>query len=122
MRKAGLGLALLLVAALAWLINESLEAPAKVVLISLDATADWLMDEFLERGVLPADGAFAQLARTGARAEAMIPVATSMTATSHVTLFTGAYPERHGVVSNNFHIAGEPITHGQNGFDAPIED
>ncbi len=121
MRKAGLGLALLLVAALAWLALQLTQAPAKVVLISLDGAADGLVDDYLERGVLPADGAFAQLARTGARAEAMLPVTPSMTATAHVTLFTGAYPERHGIVSNTYHTAGDSITRSTNGYAAPIQ-
>ncbi len=121
MRKAGVGLTLLLLAALAWLIKESLEAPAKVVLISLDGAADGLVDDYLERGVLPADGALAHLARTGARAEAMLPVTPSMTATAHVTLFTGAYPERHSIVSNNYHVVGDPITRSTSGYAAPIQ-
>ncbi len=121
MKKAGVGLTLLLVAALAWLALQLTKAPAKVVLISLDGAADGLVDDYLERGVLPAEGAFAQLARTGARAEAMLPVTPSMTATSHVTLFTGAYPERHGIVSNNYHVVGDPITRSTSGFAAPIQ-
>ncbi len=120
MRKAGVGLTLLLLAALAWLALQLTQAPAKVVLISLDGAADGLVDDYLERGVLPAEGALAQLARTGARAEAMLPVTPSMTATSHVTLFTGAYPERHSIVSNNYHTAGDPITRSTNGSTAHI--
>ncbi len=55
MRKAGLGLTLLLMAALAWLALQLTQAPVKVVLISLDGAADGLVDDYLERGVLPAD-------------------------------------------------------------------
>jgi predicted AlkP superfamily phosphohydrolase/phosphomutase len=101
--------------------GEAGAASPKVVLVSLDGAADWLVDDLLARGVLPPDGAVATLARTGVRAEAMIPVAVSMTSPSHVAMFTGAYPERNGIVSNTFLAPGDPISRSSSGFDAPIE-
>ncbi len=89
--------------------------------MSLDGAADWLVDEFLGRGVLPPDGAFAMLAHTGVRAEAMVPIAESMTAPSHTAMFTGTYPERNGIVSNTFLAPGDPISRSTDGFEAPIE-
>lgn len=94
---------------------------SKVVIVSLDAAADWLVDDFLARGVLTADGAFGRMARNGARAEAMLPVAPSMTAPSHISMFTGAYPERTGIVSNWFLPPGGRISRRVNGFNAAIE-
>jgi predicted AlkP superfamily phosphohydrolase/phosphomutase len=97
------------------------QGPARrVVLVSLDGAADWLVDDFLARGVLPPDGALAQMSRTGIRAEAMTPVDPSVTSPSHVAMFTGAYPERTGVVSNTFLPRGNPITKSVSGFSAPI--
>ena len=96
-------------------------AKSRVVVVSLDGAADWLVDDFLARGVLPPDGALATLARTGVRAEAMVPIPESMTAPSHVAMFTGTYPERNGIVSNTFLAPGDPISHSTSGFDAPIE-
>ncbi len=89
--------------------------------MSLDAAADWIVDDFLARGVLPPDGAFGRMARRGARAEAMIPIAPSMTAPAHISMFTGAYPERTGIVSNSFLLAGARISRQVSGFSAPIE-
>ncbi|MGH9862805.1 MAG: alkaline phosphatase family protein [Candidatus Acidiferrales bacterium] len=92
----------------------------RVVLVSLDGAADWLVDDLLARGVLPPDGALARLARRGVRAEALLPPAASLTAPSHLTLFTGAYPERHGIVSNTFLEPGDPISRPSSGFSAPV--
>jgi len=100
--------------------ENSLRKP-KVVVVSLDAAADWLVDDFLARGVLPPDGAFGRMARQGARAEAMIPISPSMTAPAHISMFTGAYPERTGIVSNWFLLPGQPVHRRTSGFDAPIE-
>lgn len=92
----------------------------RVVLVFLDGAADWLVDDYLARGVLPADGALAGMARTGVRAEAMIPPDASVTAPAHYTMLTGAWPEQHGIVNNTFHTAGDPISRSTDGFEAPI--
>ena len=93
----------------------------KVVVVSLDAAADWLVDDFLARGVLPADGAFARMSRSGVRAESMIPVNVASTSPSHIAMFTGAYPERTGIVANNFLQPGDSVGRGSTGFNAPIK-
>lgn len=93
----------------------------KVVVVSFDAAADWLVDEFLARGVLPAEGAFARMSRSGVRAEAMIPINVASTSPSHIAMFTGAYPERTGIVANTFLQPGDAVTRGSSGFDAPIK-
>ena len=78
-------------------------APARrVILISFDAGADWIVDRLIERGKAPA---FAALAREGARADAMISVIPSLTAVAHASLWTGAFPRSHGVTDNNIPIA-----------------
>jgi predicted AlkP superfamily pyrophosphatase or phosphodiesterase len=93
----------------------------KVVVVSLDAAADWLVDEFLARGVLPAGGAFARMSRSGVRAEAMISINVASTSPSHVAMFTGAYPERTGIVANTFLQFGDAVARGSSGFNAPIK-
>lgn len=100
---------------------EGPERPARVVVVSVDGAADWLVDDLLARGVLPPDGAFGRLARTGVRAEALVPVAASLTAPAHVAMFTGAYPESSGIVSNAFLGPGDPISRESSGYTAPIE-
>jgi len=93
----------------------------KVVVVSLDGAANWLVEELLARGVLPPDGALARLARTGVRAEAMLPIAVAMTSPSHVAMYTGTYPERNGIVSNTFLAPGDPLSRSSSGFEAAIE-
>ncbi|HXE74971.1 MAG TPA: alkaline phosphatase family protein [Candidatus Xenobia bacterium] len=115
-------LALGVLAALAALLAAA-QAPTpkpKVVLVFLDGAANGIVSDYLTRGVLPADGALAEMARTGARAEYMVPPDASLTAPAHYTMLTGTYPDRHGIVSNIFHPWGAPIQRSVRGFDAPV--
>jgi len=78
-------------------------APARrVILISFDAGADWIVDRLIEKGKAPA---FAALAREGAQADAMISVIPSLTAVAHASLWTGAFPRTHGVTDNGMPMA-----------------
>ena len=43
-----------------------------------------------------------RIAREGAHTQAMMPVFPSLSAPNHVSLTTGCYPQRHGIVSNHF--------------------
>jgi predicted AlkP superfamily pyrophosphatase or phosphodiesterase len=74
----------------------------RVVMISLDGTPDYLVDKFLENGVLPADGAFARMKRKGAYAETVLPINVASTGPSHISIFTGASPSKTGIVGNTF--------------------
>jgi predicted AlkP superfamily pyrophosphatase or phosphodiesterase len=71
------------------------EARSVVILISMDG----VRHDYLDRDELPA---FARMAREGARAEALVPVFPSTTFPNHVSLATGTYPDRHGIVGNKF--------------------
>lgn len=51
--------------------------------------------------------AFERLARDGTSAR-VIPVNPTLTAVTHMSMLTGADPQKHGIVSNRFHIAGTP--------------
>ena len=66
-----------------------------VVMLSWDGTRH----DYPERGALPA---LSRMAREGARAEHLVPVFPSSTFPNHVSLATGAYPDRHGIVGNRF--------------------
>jgi arylsulfatase A-like enzyme len=66
-----------------------------VILISMDG----VRHDYPDREPLPA---FTQMAREGARAEALIPVFPSITFPAHTSLSTGAHPDRHGIVNNLF--------------------
>ncbi|MBK5299008.1 MAG: alkaline phosphatase family protein [Vicinamibacteria bacterium] len=74
----------------------------RVVLISFDAGADWIVDELIARGKAPA---FAAVAREGAQADAMISVIPSLTAAAHASLWTGAFPRSHGATDNSMPMA-----------------
>ncbi len=96
-------------------------ASPKVVVVLVDGAADWLVDAYLEEGVLPADGAFARMAREGARAEFMTPPESSLTAPASHTMVTGTWPDRHSITGNTVHLRGEPITRSTRGFDVRIQ-
>jgi predicted AlkP superfamily phosphohydrolase/phosphomutase len=91
------------------------------VVVFVDGAADWLVDAYLEEGVLPADGAFAEMSRTGARAEYMTPPESSLTAPSSHTMVTGTWPDRHSITGNTLHLRGEPISRSMRGFDVRVE-
>lgn len=74
----------------------------KVVVISLDGTPSRLVNDFIDRGVLPANGAFARMKRNGAYAKTVIPVNVASTGPSHIAIFTGAPPSKSGIVGNSF--------------------
>ncbi|PKG42729.1 alkaline phosphatase family protein [Psychroflexus sp. MES1-P1E] len=96
---------------------------SKVVLISIDGAADWILDDLLARNLLSKNGAFSTIRREGAYAESMTPVNISATAVSHVSLFTGTHPNVHGVVGNNILMPEQEIKspRATSGFSAPIE-
>jgi hypothetical protein len=69
--------------------------PATVILISLDG----VRGDLLEDEQLPA---LRRMLREGARAEALVPVFPSLTFPNHVSMATGTWPDRHGIVANHF--------------------
>lgn len=108
--------AVLLLAGLLWYFWPR---PSRVLLVGVDAGADYLLDEYLASGKLPADGGFAELARRGVRAEASVPIDISVTAPSFASLHTGAYPERHGLMGNTYYRVRDPLGETTSAFDAP---
>src|SRR5262245_12206339 len=69
-------------------------ADATVILISLDGTSPEV--GLRELAVLR------EVAKRGALAKRLVPVFPTNTFPNHVTLVTGVYPERHGIVDNAF--------------------
>lgn len=69
----------------------------KVVLVSWDAAADWVVDRLLAEGRLPA---VARMAREGVRAEHMLAAFPSKTAVGHAAIFTGCWGDCNGVTGN----------------------
>ena len=64
-----------------------------VLLISLDGFR-W---DYLEKANTPN---LDHLVRTGVKARALIPVFPTKTFPNHYTIFTGLYPENHGIIAN----------------------
>jgi predicted AlkP superfamily pyrophosphatase or phosphodiesterase len=87
--------ALLLAIALALVPCPAALAAPTVILLSWDG----LRHDFPDRTRTPA---LARLAREGARAERLLPVFPSTTFPGHVSLATGTFPDRHGIVDNRF--------------------
>jgi len=69
-----------------------------VILLSWDGMR-W---DYPERGQTPS---LARMQRDGARAERLVPVFPSVTFPNHVSMATGTYPDRHGIIANRFHDA-----------------
>jgi predicted AlkP superfamily pyrophosphatase or phosphodiesterase len=51
----------------------------------------------------------------------MTAVLPTVTATNHITLATGAYPERTNIPANTFHLTDTPLTATTSGFGTEIE-
>lgn len=82
---------------------------SKVVVISIDGTPSILVNDFLNRGILPANGAFAKMKRNGTYAKTVVPINVASTGPSHVAIFTGAPPSKSGIVGNSFRNNNDSI-------------
>ena len=94
----------------------SAQASRRVVFISFDSAADWIVDKLIAEGKAPA---MAAVARDGAQAEAMISVIPSLTAVAHASLWTGAFPRVHGATDNRMPrtpTAEHTILDGRSGY------
>src|SRR4051794_25595156 len=90
----------------------------RVVLVSLDGAADWMVDRWLEQGKAPA---FAQLAKDGASAEASISTLPTLTGVAHASIWTGAPPAVTGVSGNAVLLApsgDHAITEVESGYES----
>jgi Type I phosphodiesterase / nucleotide pyrophosphatase len=92
----------------------------RTILISFDGAQPEVIEKLLEQQKLPRNGGFAELVNKGTRARGMIAVLPTLTATSHISIATGAYPERTNIPMNTFHDTETPLTTTISGFGAPI--
>ncbi len=86
----------------------------RVVLLSFDGLG---ADALAAQTGLPS---FEALVRDGAAARS-VPVNPTLTSSTHVSILTGADPQRHGIVSNRFHLAGTPPETTARGMDTAID-
>lgn len=85
----------------------------KGILVSLDGSSAPVLDDAVARGVMPN---LARLRRAGATARGSITSLPSKTAAGHATLFTGAWPDRHGIAGNEIPLPGRPVTESVSGY------
>lgn len=91
----------------------------RVVLLSLDGFAAERHSENLKSGVYTDPDGVGAFER-GYVVERAIPVNPTLTAVSHTSIASGAFPTVTGIVSNTFHRPGTPILQAVSGFDAPL--
>ena len=94
---------------------------SRTILISFDGAQPEVIERLIRNGKLPWNGGFAKLIREGTKAEGMTSVLPTVTATNHVAIATGAYPERTNIPANTLHNTETPLTATTSGFSAPID-
>ena len=96
---------------------------SKVLMISIDGAADWILDDLLTNGDLSENGFFRQTKNKGMYAEEVYSAPVAATAVSHASIFTGAYPNRNGIVGNRFLEENKPMNRSSisSGFNASIK-
>ncbi len=92
-----------------------------VILISFDGAQPGVIEQMLQSGKLSKDGGFAKLISDGTQAQGMTSVLPTVTATNHITIATGAYPERTNIPANTFHLTDTALTLTTSGFGTAIE-
>src|SRR5215510_10903250 len=82
----------------------------RTILISFDGAQPEVIERMLQSGRLPANGGFGTLIHDGTSAAGMTAVLPTVTATNHITLATGAYPEQTNIPANTFHLTNTSLT------------
>lgn len=107
----------------AWLLLSgaagALAAP-RLVIVSWDGAADWIVDRLLTEGHLPH---VAALAREGVAAEYSVTAFPARTAVGHAAIWTGAWPAVNGIANNaapRMPRSAHTILETQRGFDASL--
>jgi predicted AlkP superfamily phosphohydrolase/phosphomutase len=90
-----------------------------VVLLSVDGAAAATHRRLVAERRYREQTGFVAFERSGLVVDRALPPNPTLTAVSHATISCGALPERTGIVSNRFHLPGQPITKTVSGFDAP---
>lgn len=106
-----------------WLHAHIKNDSSKVLLISLDGAADWILDDLLAKGSLSKNGLFEQIRKKGMYAKEVHSAPVAATAVSHASIFTGTYPRTNGIVGNRFLEYDKPMNGSgvSSGFTASIK-
>jgi predicted AlkP superfamily pyrophosphatase or phosphodiesterase len=101
--------------------SEDKPSSSRTILISFDGAQPEVIERLIRIGKLPWNGGFARLIREGTKAEGMTAVLPTVTATNHISIATGAYPERTNIPANTLHDTETPLTATISGFSAPTD-
>jgi len=96
------------------------ESERRLILISWDGAADWVVDRLLEEGKLPN---LQRMIRRGVRAEYVTPAFPSKTAPGHAAIWTGAFSDINGVFNNTVPFSPSlehSILESRDGFDSSV--
>jgi predicted AlkP superfamily phosphohydrolase/phosphomutase len=85
----------------------------KAVLLSLDGAAAWVMEDAVQRGVMPRLAALRASGAVGRAVSGWPP----KTAVGHATLYTGAWSDAHGIVGNDVPVPGGSVLEWNTGYD-----
>ena len=86
---------------------------ARLILASLDGSAAPMVHDAVARGVMPN---LAALRARGATARGSITSLPATTAAGHASLFTGAWPDRHGVTGNRVALPAASLLEPVSGY------
>src|ERR1700757_398028 len=92
-------------------------AAPRLVIVSWDANANWVVERLLRENKLPN---VERLAKRGVRAEYVTPAFPSKTAPGHAAIWTGVYSDVNGVSGNTVPLsprAAHTLLEQQDGFD-----
>ena len=94
-------------------------APNRVLLVSFDGVGWDALSGDPGAGALGSAG-WNRIASEGVTAR-LIPVSPTLTSVTHISMATGATPDKTGIVSNTMHLPGTPPNETEGGFEAEIE-
>ncbi len=92
----------------------------KVILISLDGGARFLVNKYLDNGVLSPNRGLGLLKSKGVVARQNITCTPSLTAACHIAIGTGSTTAHTDIDANSFELVASPFTKTISGFAAPI--
>jgi predicted AlkP superfamily phosphohydrolase/phosphomutase len=86
---------------------------SRLILASLDGSSAPVVHDAVARGVMPN---LARLREDGATARGSVTSLPAKTAAGHATLFTGAWPDRHGVAGNKVVLPSASLLEPVSGY------
>jgi predicted AlkP superfamily phosphohydrolase/phosphomutase len=98
--------------------QSAAQSPERLVVISWDGAARWVVDRLMEEGRVPH---LARLASNGVAAEYLTPAFPSKTAVTFASIFTGAFPSASGITGNTVPMLPRErhtILQTRSGFDS----